>query len=210
MVWLSEKLIFPSVDLANSEGLLAVGGDLSSERLLLAYRNGIFPWYNEGDPILWWSPNPRMVLFPNELYVSKSMQKLLEKEAFRVTYNTCFGEVIRNCAKIKRLGQEGTWINSEIIQAYQILHEMGIAQSVEVWQDEALVGGLYGVWVGKVFCGESMFSLVSNASKYGFITFVKTFSEIKLIDCQVYSEHLASLGGREISRTEFLKILKNQ
>lgn len=210
MVWLSEKLIFPSVDLANSEGLLAVGGDLSSERLLLAYGNGIFPWYNEGDPILWWSPNPRMVLFPNELYVSKSMQKLLEKEAFRVTYNTCFGEVIRNCAKIKRLGQEGTWINSEIIQAYQILHEMGIAQSVEVWQDEALVGGLYGVWVGKVFCGESMFSLVSNASKYGFITFVKTFSEIKLIDCQVYSEHLASLGGREISRTEFLKILKNQ
>lgn len=210
MVWLSEKLIFPSIDLANSEGLLAVGGDLSSERLLLAYRNGIFPWYNEGDPILWWSPNPRMVLFPNELYVSKSMRKLLEKEAFRVTYNTCFGEVIRNCGKIKRLGQEGTWINSEIIQAYQILHEMGIAQSVEVWQNEALVGGLYGVWVGKVFCGESMFSLVSNASKYGFITFVKTFSEIKLIDCQVYSEHLASLGGREISRTEFMKILKNQ
>lgn len=210
MVWLSEKLIFPSVDLANSEGLLAVGGDLSSERLLLAYRNGIFPWYNEGDPILWWSPNPRMVLFPNELYASKSMQKLLKKETFRVTYNTCFGEVIRNCGKIKRLGQEGTWINSEIIQAYQILHEIGIAQSVEVWQNEALVGGLYGVWVGKVFCGESMFSLVSNASKYGFITFVKTFSEIKLIDCQVYSEHLASLGGREISRTEFLKILKNQ
>lgn len=209
-MWLSEKLIFPSVNLADSDGLLAIGGDLSLERLILAYQNGIFPWYSAGEPVLWWSPDPRMVLFPEELHVSKSMWKLLRDEVFSVTYNTCFEQVIRNCGKIKRTGQNDTWINEDIIQAYVNLHRNQIAHSVEVWQNNELVGGLYGVKVGNIFCGESMFSHVSNASKYGFITFVKVFPEIKLIDCQIYSKHLASLGAREISRTEFLKILKNQ
>lgn len=210
MIWLSEELVFPSVNLAEPDGLLAMGGDLSLERLLLAYQNGIFPWYNADEPILWWSPNPRMVLFREELYISKSMQKLLRSGIFSVTYDTCFEQVIRNCGRIKRKGQSETWINENMIQAYLNLYQNQVAHSVEVWQNNELVGGLYGVQVGNVFCGESMFSCVSNASKYGFITFVKAFPDIKLIDCQIYSEHLASLGAREIPRMEFLKILKNQ
>lgn len=209
MIYLSEKLEFPSVTLADEDGFLAIGGDLSPERLILAYQNGIFPWYNEDDPILWWSPPLRMVLFPEELYVSKSMKKLFREEAFSVTYNTCFEQVIRNCAVTERVGQEGTWINNDIIEAYCLLHKQGKAHSVEVWDEGALVGGFYGVRMGKVFCGESMFSHKSNASKYGFIHFVKNATDIQLIDCQVYSSHLESLGAREIPREEFLKILKN-
>lgn len=209
MIYLSEKLEFPSVTLADEDGFLAIGGDLSPERLILAYQNGIFPWYNENDPILWWSPPLRMVLFPDELYVSKSMKKLFREEAFSVTYNTCFEQVIRNCAVTERVGQEGTWINNDIIEAYCLLHKQGKAHSVEVWHEGALVGGFYGIRMGKVFCGESMFSHKSNASKYGFIHFVKNTTDIELIDCQVYSSHLESLGAREIPREEFLKILKN-
>lgn len=209
MIYLSEKLEFPSVTLADEDGFLAIGGDLSPERLILAYQNGIFPWYNEDDPILWWSPPLRMVLFPEELYVSKSMKKLFREEAFSVTYNTCFEQVIRNCAVTERVGQEGTWINNDIIEAYCLLHQQEKAHSVEVWHEGALVGGFYGIRMGKVFCGESMFSHKSNASKYGFIHFVKNTTDIELIDCQVYSSHLESLGAREIPREEFLKILKN-
>lgn len=209
MIWLSEETLdFPPVSLANDDGLLAIGGNLSPERLIKAYQNGIFPWFNEGDPILWWSPNPRMVLFPNQLRISKSMHKLLKNETFKVTYNQCFRQVITRCAIAKRKGQNQTWILPEMINAYCKLHQLGFAHSVEVWQENQLVGGLYGIKIGAVFCGESMFSLVSNASKYGFISFVKNNPNIQLIDCQVYSEHLESLGGKEISRNDFLNLIQ--
>lgn len=208
MIWLSETTGFPDPIFANKDGLLAVGGDLSAQRLCNAYENGIFPWYNSEDPILWWSPDPRMVLFPSELHISKSMKKLLKDQAFELTYNKAFEQVIHQCSSVTRFGQDGTWLGKEMIQAYLELHHLKIAHSVEVWQEDRLVGGFYGVRVGSIFCGESMFSLVSNASKYGFISFVKNSPDIKLIDCQVYSNHLASLGAREIPREEFLKILK--
>lgn len=203
---------FPPPDTADAEGLLAVGGNLSIDCLLTAYYSGIFPWYSEGQPILWWTPNPRMVLFPDKLHISKSMKKLLREKVFKVTFNQDFKNVILHCAKTQRPGQDGTWLVPEMIQAYQKLHELGYAQSVEVWQENELVGGLYGIYLKdkKVFCGESMFSKISNASKYGFIKWVQHLQKekVKLIDCQIYTPHLESLGAEEIPRKEFLKYLE--
>jgi leucyl/phenylalanyl-tRNA--protein transferase len=210
MYYLSEDLFFPPVSHANHDGILAIGGDLSPERLQLAYRSGIFPWFNEGEPIIWWSPNPRMVLFLDDLIVSKSMRNILNRNIFKVTFNQNFRDVISNCQQVKRDGQSGTWITNDMIEAYCKLHELGIAKSVEVWQNDQLVGGLYGIDLGHVFCGESMFSLVSNASKVAFITLVNQLNEqnYRLLDCQVYNEHLESLGCVEIERTAFMEILK--
>lgn len=208
---INTKIEFPNVNEASPEGILAVGGDLSPERLLLAYKSGIFPWFNDDEPIFWWAPNPRMVLFPDELIVSKSMRNILNRNIFTVTFNQNFKDVISNCQKIKRDGQNGTWITNDMIEAYCKLHELGIAKSVEVWQNDELVGGLYGIDLGHVFCGESMFSKVSNASKVAFIALVNQLKKdnYKLLDCQVYNEHLESLGCREIERDDFMKILKN-
>jgi leucyl/phenylalanyl-tRNA--protein transferase len=210
MFYLTSSIFFPPVSEANYEGILAIGGDLSPERLLLAYRSGIFPWFEEGEPIIWWSPNPRMVLFLDELIVSKSMRNILNRNSFRVTFNQNFRDVISNCQNIKRDGQNGTWITNDMIEAYCKLHELGIAKSVEVWQNDELVGGLYGVDLGRVFCGESMFSKVSNASKVAFASLVNHLkaADYKLLDCQVYNPHLESLGCREIEREAFMKILK--
>ncbi len=209
--FLTDSIVFPAVSEAETDGLLAVGGDLSTTRLLKAYRSGVFPWYNEGEPILWYSPDPRMVLFPQELKVSKSMRQLIRKDAFDVTFNADFKNVIQNCATVYRKEQEGTWITSAMQQAYMELHRKGHAISVEVWKDGVLVGGLYGVWLEdqKVFCGESMFSRMSNASKYGFIKLVAFLQQkgVRLIDCQVYTAHLASLGAAEIPRDEFMSYL---
>lgn len=212
MYFLSEELFFPPVSEAYPDGILAIGGDLSPERLQLAYKSGIFPWFEEGEPIYWWSPNPRMVLFLDELVVSKSMRNILNRNVFRVTFNENFREVISNCQKIKREGQNGTWITNDMMEAYCKLNEMGIAKSVEVWQNEKLVGGLYGIDLGHVFCGESMFSKVSNASKVAFITLANQLKKnnYKLLDCQVYNEHLESLGCREIPREDFIELLKSK
>ena len=212
MYYLFSDLFFPPVSEADEEGVLAIGGDLNPERLKLAYKNGIFPWFNEGDPILWWAPDPRMVLFPDELIVSKSMRNILNRNLFTVTFNKSFKDVILNCQQIKRDGQDGTWISDEMVEAYYELHKQGIAKSVEVWQDEVLVGGLYGIDLGDIFCGESMFSKASNASKVAFISLVNHLKKenYKLLDCQVYNPHLESLGCREIDRDEFMSILKNK
>ena len=206
---ISDALYFPPVFEASSEGILAVGGDLSSERLLLAYKSGIFPWFNPGEPIVWWAPKSRMVLYFDELIVSKSMRNILNRNTFKVTFNQNFSEVILNCSLIKREGQRGTWISQEMIKAYCKLNELGIAKSVEVWQNNELVGGLYGIDLGFIFCGESMFSRVSNASKVAFISLVNHLKNenYKLLDCQVYNEHLNSLGCREIDRDDFMKLL---
>jgi leucyl/phenylalanyl-tRNA--protein transferase len=206
---LDKELLFPPVHLAEPDGLLAIGGDLSTERLLLAYRNGIFPWY-EGEHILWWCPDPRFVLVPSELKVSKSMQQLLRRKAFEFTVNKAFPEVINSCKTISRRGQEGTWITDEIKEAYTRLHYQGYAHSAEVWQNGELVGGLYGVRLGKMFFGESMFSKVSNASKYAFISYVQQLitEGVQLIDCQVYTEHLESLGAKMMPREKFIRELK--
>ncbi|MFV0541452.1 MAG: leucyl/phenylalanyl-tRNA--protein transferase [Aestuariibaculum sp.] len=207
MYLLSDKLWFPNVSEAAPDGLLAVGGNLSAERLLLAYKSGVFPWFSEGEPILWWSPNPRFVLFPNKLKVSKSMKQFLRNTDYKVTVNRDFKAVIEACSKIKRLGQSDTWITLNMINAYIVLHELGYAKSVEVWRGKHLVGGLYGIDLGNgVFCGESMFSVENNASKAGFITFLQN-TNYKLIDCQVYTNHLESLGAEDISRVDFLKYL---
>lgn len=212
MYFLSKELFFPPVSLANPEGILAIGGDLSPKRLLLAYKSGIFPWFEDDDPIIWWSPNPRMVLFLDELVVSKSMRNILNRNVFKVTFNHNFREVISNCQKAKRNGQNGTWITNNMIEAYCKLHELSIAKSVEVWQNNQLVGGLYGIDLGHIFCGESMFSNVSNASKVAFISLVTHLKKenYKLLDCQVYNEHLESLGCREIQREAFISILQNK
>ncbi|MEM7380108.1 MAG: leucyl/phenylalanyl-tRNA--protein transferase, partial [Bacteroidota bacterium] len=169
ITFLTDRLIFPPVENADSEGLLAVGGDLSPERLILAYKSGIFPWFNEDSLILWWCPDPRMVLYPSQIKISKSMRKVLREDTFRLTKNTAFSQVLEGCATVSRKGQQGTWITDKMKEAYQVLHERGVAQSYEVWQGEELVGGLYGVDLGHVFCGESMFSKVDNASKFAFI-----------------------------------------
>ena len=184
---------------------------MSPERLVLAYTNGIFPWFEDGDPILWWSPNPRMVLFFEDLVVSKSMRNILNRNTFKVTFNQDFREVISNCQKIKREGQDGTWITNEMIEAYCRLNEMGIAKSVEVWQNGELVGGLYGVDLETIFCGESMFSKVANASKVAFIQLSRHLkaNNYKLLDCQIYNPHLESLGCSEITRDQFIEILKS-
>lgn len=208
---LSKDIKFPSVTEALSDGLLAIGGDLSIDRLLLAYHSGIFPWYSPGDPIIWYSPDPRMVLFPKELKISKSMRQVLRKAPFDITFNTNFEKVIQNCASITRSGQNGSWITTEMQQAYLKLHQLGYAISAEVWIDQDLVGGLYGIWLEdqKIFCGESMFTKVSNASKFAFIKLVEYLNtkQVRLIDCQVYTDHLASLGAKEISRDDFMKFL---
>jgi len=202
MFYLTDKIEFPPVHSATEEGIVAVGGDLSLERLLLAYKSGIFPWFEEDAIIIWWSPDPRMVLFPEKVKVSKSMRKLINKNTFKITFNTCFEKVITCCAEVKRDGQHGTWITEEMKKAYCKLHEKGIATSVEVWQNEMLVGGLYGIDLAPIFCGESMFSKVSNASKIAFIYLAQKLKEknYTLIDCQVYTNHLASLGAEEIPR----------
>ncbi len=197
--------------MADGDGLLAIGGDLSVERLLLAYRNGIFPWYNEDEPIYWWSPDPRFVLFPAELVVSKSMKKVLHDDDFQFSCNTAFIEVIRNCKMISRKGQAGTWISPAIQKAYIHLHELGHAHSAEAWQDGKLVGGLYGIRMGRIFFGESMFSSVTNASKYALARYVQQLQkeQVQLIDCQVYTPHLESMGAKMIPRIEFAWILKD-
>ena len=209
MYYLSPALFFPPVSQANQDGILAVGGDLTTERLQLAYKSGIFPWFEDDEPIIWWSPNPRMVLFLDELIISKSMRNILNRNIFSVTFNQNFRDVISNCQNIERDGQNGTWITNDMIEAYCKLHLLGIAKSIEVWQDEVLVGGLYGIDLGHVFCGESMFSKVSNASKTAFIALVNQLKkeDYKLLDCQVYNPHLESLGCREIKRDDFINIL---
>lgn len=204
------SLWFPPVTAAMDDGLLAIGGDLSADRLLLAYRSGIFPWFNEEDPILWWSPDPRCVLFPCELKVSKSMQVLLKKEAFEFKINSAFRDTILACAQTERAGQPGTWITEEIMNAYVTLHELGYAHSAEAWQGGKLAGGLYGVRLGKVFFGESMFSHVSNSSKYAFIRMVHHLQAdgVALIDCQMHTAHLERLGATLIPRAEFVRLLQ--
>jgi leucyl/phenylalanyl-tRNA---protein transferase len=201
---LPDEILFPSGDRAVKSGLLAVGGDLSPERLLAAYRGGIFPWYAEGEPILWWSPDPRFILLPDELRVSRSMRQFLKKELVGITFDQSFSEVIAACSK-PRPGQDGTWITGEMQAAYCTLHDLGYAHSVEVWQDGSLAGGLYGVSLGRTFFGESMFSTAPNASKAALITLVEDLREIgfDLIDCQVETTHLGSLGARPLPRREF-------
>jgi leucyl/phenylalanyl-tRNA--protein transferase len=206
---IDKELSFPPVHLAEADGLLALGGDLSPERLLLAYKNGIFPWY-EGSHILWWSPDPRFVLYPEELKISKSMKPLLKRNEFEFTVNKAFAAVIHHCKKMIRPGQEGTWITDEVEKAYCKMYELGYAHSAEVWKEGELAGGLYGIKLGKVFFGESMFSQVSNASRFAFIRYVEVLKTegIELIDCQVYTEYLESFGARMIPRTEFIKQLQ--
>ena len=203
---LDERLLFPDPPLAEEDGLLAVGGDLSTSRLLLAYGNGIFPWYSEGEPILWYSPHERFVLYPSELNVSKSMRKILRSSVFEVTMDRCFTDVIRACSAVKREGQDGTWITADMQAAYLELFKQGNAHSVEVWHNNKLVGGLYGVHAHDVFCGESMFSFMSNASKTALIWLCQT-TRYKLIDCQVYTQHLETMGARMISRKEYIGLL---
>ncbi len=208
--FLTEKLEFPPVENTNAEGLLAVGGDLSEARLLLAYQNGIFPWFNEDSLILWWSPDPRMVLFPHKIHISKSMGRVMQSNQFQLTKNTCFETVIDQCALAKREGQEGTWITEEMKEAYKKLFKRGVARSYEVWRHDKLVGGLYGIDLGHVFCGESMFSLESNASKFALIKLSEELArkQYKLIDCQLYTGHLERMGAEEIPRTRFMEFLK--
>jgi leucyl/phenylalanyl-tRNA--protein transferase len=207
---LSDEITFPPPHLAEKDGLLAVGGDLSEKRILKAYAMGIFPWYTEGSPILWWSPDPRLVLFPDELKVSRSLRQCIKKEQFTITINTAFEQVIRSCAEIRRKEQSGTWITRKMKDAYTGLHHAGYALSVEAWDGDDLAGGLYGIILGKVFFGESMFATKSNASKTAFVTFVEQLRQkgFRIIDCQMKTEHLLSLGAREISRAAYLKILK--
>jgi leucyl/phenylalanyl-tRNA--protein transferase len=207
---LNNSMQMPSPELAEADGLLAIGGDLSPERLINAYKMGIFPWFNQGEEILWWSPDPRMVLFPNELKISNSMKQLVKKEKFKVSFNKEFEKVLNACATIDRKGQDGTWITAEMIEAYSELHRRGIAKSVEVWRDKELVGGLYGLEIGSIFFGESMFSLENNASKFGFIKWVEHLKTkgIVMIDCQQETPHLKSLGAKTIERSVFLSLMR--
>lgn len=207
----SNELWFPPATDALEDGLLALGGDLSVDRLLLAYRNGIFPWYDDDVP-MWWCPDPRFVLYPDELKVSKSMKQVLKRGGFEFLVNTAFDKVIANCKAVARAGQDGTWITDDVEAAYNTMHKLGYAHSAEAWQDGKLVGGLYGIRLGNIFFGESMFSHMSNASKYAFIKYVEILKSegVVLIDCQVYTEHLESLGARMIPRTLFLEILNRQ
>ena len=207
MIWLTDTIEFPGYDCTSEEGVIALGGDLSAERLRHAYKNGIFPWFSDNDPIVWYCPFERMVLFPAEIKISKSMQKIINKNEFTITENTAFEAVIYNCKNIDRNDGFVTWITNDMEQAYINLHKKGIAKSIEVWFKDELVGGLYGVEINHIFCGESMFSKVSNASKLAFMHLAKN-KNYKLIDCQIYNEHLASLGAREIDRSLFLSILK--
>ncbi|MEO6733696.1 MAG: leucyl/phenylalanyl-tRNA--protein transferase [Ferruginibacter sp.] len=210
MVILNDGMQFPPVEMADEDGLLAMGGNLHPERLLLAYRSGIFPWYNEDEPILWWSPDPRFVLFPDKLKVSKSMQTILNNGKLRFTINRAFTQVIQNCKAANRKGQQGTWISPAIQDAYTQLHQLGYAHSAEAWLNGELVGGLYGVRIGNAFFGESMFSKVSNASKFAFIKYVQQLQKehVRLIDCQVYTAHLETLGAEMIERKKFIELLE--
>jgi leucyl/phenylalanyl-tRNA--protein transferase len=207
---LPDEIVFPSPELAEDDGLLAVGGDLSVERLLLAYSLGIFPWYSEDSPILWWSPDPRLVLVPEELKISRSLRQRMKKGIFRVTFDTAFEKVMKGCAEVPRKDGQGTWITEEMIEAYCRLHEKGVAHSVESWAEGRLAGGLYGVALGGVFFGESMFSRRSDASKAALVTLVERLKGegFRIIDCQMTTAHLMSMGAREIPRPEFLKIIK--
>jgi len=204
---LDSNIAFPNIQEADNEGLLAMGGDLSVKRLKLAYSSGIFPWFNKDEIILWWSPDPRFVLFPKDLKVSKSMLQFLRHCDYEITINKDFRSVITECSKAKRNGQAGTWITNNMIEAYCKLHLQGFAKSIEVWQNNMLVGGFYGVDLNTgVFCGESMFAKESNASKTAFITFIQ-HTDYKLIDCQMHTNHLESLGAKHISRHEFIRYL---
>lgn len=207
---IDKELIFPPVHLAEPDGLLAMGGELSTERLLLAYRNGIFPWYEDDLP-LWWCPDPRFVLFPEEIRINKTIKSLIKKNEFEFTVNNAFEAVIHHCKNVKRPGQFGTWITDEVEKAYTKLHRLGFAHSAEVWKNNELVGGLYGIKMGSVFFGESMFSLVSNASRFAFVKYVQQLKAegIQLIDCQIYTEYLESLGARMIPREKFIQLLQN-
>lgn len=209
MFLLSNDLVFPPVEMADEDGLLAIGGDLSTGRLLLAYQQGIFPWYSEQDPICWWCPDPRFVLFPDELKISRSMKRVLRSGPFGFTTNTAFAEVIRNCRTISRKDQDGTWISAEVQNAYIRLHELGYAHSAEAWNNNELVGGIYGVRLGNIFFGESMFSRQTNASKFALARYVEQLKQegVVLIDCQVYTLHLESLGARMIPRKDFMRLL---
>ena len=210
MKWLSSAIEFPPLNQANADGLLALGGDLSPERVFYAYQNGIFPWYESDQPLLWWAPDPRFVLYPDRLRVSKSTKQLLKSHQFEITVNRDFKAVIEACANVKRNAQSGTWITNDMIETYCELHQRGIAKSVEVWQNKSLVGGLYGIELGDtIFCGESMFSHVSNASKIGFITFIRN-SNYTLIDCQLHTDYLESLGAEYISRSQFMEYIKRE
>ena len=205
---LDENIWFPPIESALEDGLLAMGGDLSTERLIKAYQEGIFPWF-EGETPLWWSPNPRFVIYPANLKVSATMKQVIKRQEFVFKTNTAFDQVIANCKKIKRSGQYGTWITPAVEKAYNILHQLGIAHSAEAWKGGTLVGGLYGIKMGKLFFGESMFSNQSNASKFAFISYVKQLEAegIVLIDCQVYTDHLESLGAEMIDRDLFKQLL---
>jgi leucyl/phenylalanyl-tRNA--protein transferase len=203
---LDERLLFPDPDLADPDGLLAVGGDLSTERLLLAYKNGIFPWYSDETPILWYSPHERCVIFPAELKVSKSMRQILRSNKFSVTVNQCFEKVIAACSSVERKDQDGTWITGEMMKAYINLHQNGHTHSIEVWNEDNLVGGLYGVQTGNVFCGESMFSQMSNASKVALVHLCNMGFD--MIDCQMHTPHLESMGAKMISREEYIAMLR--
>ncbi len=203
---LTEKLIFPDPDLADEDGLLAVGGDLSEERLLLAYRNGIFPWYCEHEPILWYAPKERFVLFPEKIKVSRSMKKLIDSGNYDISVNHAFDKVIENCAVTKRLGQTNTWITDDMKKAYSALNRSGYADSIEIWRDKQLVGGLYGIRIGRLFCGESMFHLEPNTSKIALVYLAKNMG-VDLIDCQVHTNHLESMGAEMISVNDYRKWL---
>ena len=207
---LTKDLIFPPADFANEDGLLAIGGDLSTDRLLLAYRNGIFPWFAKDEPICWYCPDPRFVLFPSELKISNSMRTVMNKGLFKFTIDKAFEELIKHCQTVFRKDQPGTWITNEMLTAYINLHKAGYAHSSEAWKNGELVGGIYGIIIGKVFFGESMFSKQSNASKFAFIKFTQHLQKqnVQLIDCQVYTNHLESLGAKMIERKYFLKILQ--
>jgi leucyl/phenylalanyl-tRNA---protein transferase len=212
MHYLTQDLSFPPVDEASKEGILAIGGDLSVQRLLLAYKKGIFPWFDSHEPILWWAPPKRMVVDPKSYTIPRSMRNILNQNKFEVVFNQNFNAVIAHCQKVKRNGQEGTWITQDIIDSYTELHNIGVAKSVEVFQNKQLVGGLYGVDLGHVFCGESMFSLVSNASKVAFVwlvNYLKT-NNYALLDCQVHNHHLENLGAFEISREDFMSVLNKK
>lgn len=206
---LTEEILFPPVDLAEPNGLLALGGDLSEERLLAAYSLGIFPWYSEGSPLLWWSPDPRMVLFPEELNVPRRLERVIRREEFQVTFDRAFAEVVRNCAEVHHARSGGTWITDEMAEAYLRLHRLGPAHSVEAWQSGKLAGGLYGISMGGAFCGESMFTLRPNASKVAFVALVRRLAGrgVSLIDCQMKTAHLAGFGAREVPRPDFIELL---
>ncbi|WP_299012712.1 leucyl/phenylalanyl-tRNA--protein transferase [uncultured Polaribacter sp.] len=206
-MWLTDKIAFPDYKFTTKDGVIALGGDLSAKRLVFAYKNGIFPWFSEGEPIVWYCPRERMVLFPDEIKISKSMRKVIRKKEFLITENKAFEAVIYNCKTINRKDGLGTWITNAMEEAYINLHNIGVVKSIEVWQGDNLVGGLYGLEINGVFCGESMFSKVANASKLAFIHLAQ-HKNYQLIDCQIYNSHLASLGAKEISRDLFLKILK--